>query len=443
MVTGANYLVETDKLKFLVDCGMIQGEIKTDELNAIDFPYAPDEIDFVLITHAHLDHIGRLPKLIRNGFRGKIYATPPTIDLSSLILKDSLKIAREEAKHYPKRMLFCSKDIAVVSQNFTLAEYGREITPADGVKIIFRNAGHILGSAIIEVIVEEAGKSKKIVFSGDLGNPPTPLLPPYDMIDGADYMLVESAYGDRNHENKELRKHKLEDIIEETIKRKGVLLIPTFALERTQELLFELNELVENNRIPKVRIFIDGPLSIEATEIYKKYQNYFNKEARYIIDSGDDIFKFPGLEFTKTPEESKKINDAPPPKIIIAGSGMSQGGRILHHELRYLSDPNNTMLVITYQVKGTRGRKIFNGEPSVHIFGQEVPVKINIKAVGGYSAHADQRALVKWVRKSKKTLKKVFVVQGEPGPAEALKQVIADHLGISAMVPEGGQVFEL
>lgn len=439
MVTGANYLVEAGNVKFLVDCGMIQGEHNTDQLNAADFLYNPAGIDFVLITHAHLDHVGRLTKLVHDGFSGKIYATAPSKELARLTMLDAVKIAREEAKYYPKRILFTDEDVQKVMPLFSDVEYGQAIKPTENISIIFHDAGHILGSSIIEAAITEGNQTKRIVFSGDVGNSPTPLLNNYEFLKQADIILVESAYGDRTHEPRAKRHQLLQETIKEVIKEKGTLLIPSFALERTQELLFELNELAEHKKIPRVPVFIDGPLSVEATAIYKKYQIFFNKEALDIIGGGDDIFKFPGLVFTKTPEESKKINDVLPPKIIIAGSGMSQGGRILHHELRYLPNPNNTILFITYQVRGTRGRRILDGEPAVHIFGQSVPVKIKVKKIGGYSAHADQPALLKWVGNFDRPIKKVFVVQGEPDAAGALAEAIKTNFNIDAKVPEAGE----
>lgn len=439
IVTGANYLVETSGIKFLVDCGMVQGEHNTDQLNATDFAYYPPDIDFVLITHAHLDHVGRLTKLISDGFSGKIYATAPTKELSRITMLDAVKIAREEAKYYPKRILFTTEDVERVMPMFSDVEYGKTVKPAENISITFYDAGHILGSSIIEVAIEEGGQTKRIVFSGDMGNCPTPLLNNYEFIKQADIVLVESAYGNRTHEPRDKRHQLLQEVIEGVIKEKGVLLIPSFALERTQELLFELNELVEGKKIPRIPVFIDGPLSIEATAIYKKYQNFFNAEARQTIAGGDDIFKFPGLVLTKTPEESKDINDVAPPKIIIAGSGMSQGGRILHHELRYLPNPNNTILFITYQVRGTRGRRILDGESAVHIFGQEVPIKIKVKKIGGYSAHADQPALLKWIGGFDRSVKKVFVVQGEPEAAGELAGLIKTNFNIDAKVPEMGE----
>jgi len=283
---------------------------------------------------------------------------------------------------------------------------------------------------------------KKVVFSGDLGNPPTPLLPPTEKIDEADYVLIESAYGNRVHEDFKERKNILEDQIEHIGSQKGVLMIPIFALERTQELLFELNELIENKRVPHLPIFIDSPLAIAATEVYKKYPDYYNKQAMYLMESGDQLFRFPGLTFTKTVDESRGINNIPAPKVIVAGSGMSNGGRIVHHERRYLSDSHSILLIIGYQVAGTLGRRLLDGAAEVKILGEIVPVRAKITAIGGYSAHADQPKLLDWISHIK-NIKEVFVVQGEEAAANDLASIIRDQLAIKAHAPVLGESVEL
>lgn len=439
IITGANYLLETKNLKILIDCGIFQGERHVEDINYKDFPYDPKTIDYLLITHGHIDHTGRIPKLYKDGFQGKIYSTRPTKDFAYLMLFDSQGILEEEAKREGRKPLYMKED---VEKSLTLMEgvdYGKKIKLGENVFCRFRDAGHILGSAIIEIWAE----GKKIVFSGDLGNPPVPLLKSTEIIKEADYLLIESTYGDRIHEDKAIRKDILEDSIENTIARGGVVMIPAFALERTQELLYELNELVENHRIPEVPIFMDSPLAIKATEVYKKYPEYYNKKATYLIESGDDLFNFPGLEFTRRVEESKKINDIPPPKVIIAGSGMSTGGRILHHEIRYLPDPKNLLLIIAYQAVGTLGRKILERAEQVKIFNERVSVRAEVKAIGGYSAHADQKMLLSWIKPMRFNLKKVFVVQGEGGPANALVSKIKDELAIDAKMPKLGAVVDL
>lgn len=425
----------------MVDCGLIQGARHAEEKNYERFPYEPKSIDAVFITHAHIDHIGRLPKLVKDGFLGKIYMTRPTCDFSHIMLNDSQELMREEAKDEKKDPLYTKQDVAKTLEFIECIDYDKEIEPTEDIKVRFQDAGHILGSAIIEIWAGDI----KIVFSGDLGNSPVPLLRPATFINEADYVVIESTYGDRQHEDIDLRKNLLEDVIEDTVRRGGVLMIPAFAMERTQELLYELNSLVENKRIPEIPVFIDSPLAIKATEIYKKYPSYFNQEAVYLIKSGDKIFQFPRLQFTQTTEESKAINDVAPPKIIIAGSGMSTGGRILHHERRYLSDPNSTILFIGYQVAGTLGRRIFDGAKTVKIFREEISVNCEVRAIGGYSAHADQEQLENWAKKIKEggRLKKIFAVQGEEGPALALVQLLRDHLGIDAHAPMLGEKVEL
>ncbi len=449
VVTGVNYLLETKQAKVLVDCGLFQGTKELEARNAQPFAYDAKTIDAVIVSHSHLDHVGRLPQLIASGFQGQIFATPPTVDFTRLILEDSVRVLAEKAQHAGVVPLFSQEEVDEVMAHFVAKDYYKKTKAAVGVDFTFHDAGHILGSAIIEVEAE----NRKIVFSGDLGHPPAPLLRPPDYLTSADFVLVESTYGDRNHETPEEAEEMVENIIEDTILRGGVLMIPSFAMERTQQLLYHINDLVEHKRIPAVPVYIDSPLATRITEVYKKYPQYYNKKAVGEIDSGDDIFNFPGLKFTVSAKESKAINDSPSPKVIIAGSGMSQGGRIVHHEVRYLSDPNNTLLMVGYQAEGTLGRRIADGEKRVEILDQPIEVRARIEKLSGYSAHADQFYLMDWVKNFQKLcqasgedsceLKKVFVVQGEPAPAAALASLIRDELGIETAVPETGEAAEL
>lgn len=438
-VTGSNFLLENGKKKVLIDCGLFQGPEEIEKKNQENFLYHPKEIDCVIITHAHLDHIGRLPLLVANGFSGKIFATPPTVELSRLVLEDAMNIQQEE--------LFNQEQLERVMELFEPVEYHQEIKIDKNFAFKFLDAGHILGSAIVEVFLED----KKIIFSGDLGNVPTPLLRPTEIPSSADIVVIESTYGNKLHKELLHRKDILEDTIEETIKNKGVLMIPSFAIERTQEILYELNELVENCRIPQVPVFVDSPLAIKSIDIYKKYERYYNKEAAYLLRNGDKIFEFKNLELTETTEQSKRINDVSPPKIIIAGSGMSTGGRILYHERRYLSDPNSCILFVAFQVEGTLGRKIQDGASEVEIMGEKIPVLAKRVTIDSYSAHADKNGLFRWLYSIKSSsqikeehiLKKVFVVHGEKEPSESLAQIVKDKLGIEAIIPECGQSFEI
>ena len=451
-VTGANYLLEVGKRKILVDCGLFQDPILKTKNNE-KFPYNLREIDAVIVTHAHLDHTGRLPKLVREGFKGKIFSTPPTLDLTRLILEDELEILSQPHRlERNDKQIFSAKDLRKTLNLFETVDYYKKVRIFPEASFRLLDAGHILGSAIIEVDLKQSKNSIiKIIFSGDLGNSPAPLLRPTDLPTSGDYILIESAYGDKVHQDFLQRKDLLEDTIENTIKNKGVLMIPSFAIERTQEILYELNELVENQRIPPIPIFIDSPMAIKAINIYRKYNKYYNKKANYILKSGDDIFHFPNLNLIKSVKESQAIDSVPSPKIIIAGSGMSEGGRILYHEKKYLSDPKNCLLLICYQVKGTRGREIQDGKEAIEIFQEIIPVRAKIVQIQGYSAHADRNNLFSWLYQvkaralnlQKNIVKKIFVVQGEEEPAKIFSQLIKDKLGIETVIPEYGQAFEL
>lgn len=452
-VTGSNYLLEEDGLKILVDCGLFQGSRFAEDLNYATFAYQPKDIDVVFVTHSHADHSGRLPKLYKDGFRGKIYATKPTIDLSAIALEDNIDLIKDEAKKDGHEPLFRAGDL---HQVFLLAqgvEYGEEIDLGSGVRAIFHEAGHILGSAIIEInwkdtsaqAGDKTGDSRSIYFSGDLGNYPVPLLKHYDMPNMADYIVCESTYGDRIHDNVNNRKDILRQVIEETVKAGGTVIIPSFAIERTQDLLYELNELIEHEHLPKIPVFLDSPLAIKLTKVYKNYEQYFNKKVLHDIRTGDDIFSFPGLKMTFSTQESKSINEVRGPKIIIAGSGMSLGGRILYHEMRYLSDPNSTILFVGYQVEGSPGRQILDGKKEIKLLGQHISVNCRVRSIEGYSAHADQGMLLDWVGKAKQdgNLKKVFITHGEYHSSSVLGQKIKDKLDVEAIVPGMGDSFEL
>ncbi len=444
-MTGSNYLLEGSPdarsgraVRLLVDCGLFQGSKIGEDKNHEPFSYDPKSIDALIVTHAHLDHVGRIPKLIKEGFKGKIYSTPPTKGLAELMLIDSLGVLEKESKKHNKKLIYHEEDVEKAIKQWEGVDFLKEFNVGD-FKIKLREAGHILGSAMVEIIYKE----KKIVFTGDLGNHLTPLLRDPESVSDADYLIIESTYGDREHEVGEEAALKLERVIENTIKRGGVLMIPAFSLERTQKLLFEINNLVENGRIQRVPIFLDSPLSIKATRVYKNYQNYFNEEAKDIIRSGDDLFNFPGLKMTLTTEESRAINEAPAPKIIIAGSGMSNGGRIIHHEHRYLSDPKNTLLLVSFQVAGSLGRQLEEGAKTVNIFGDIINVRAIVENIEGFSCHPDMNELYDFVKNTADTVKKIFVVQGEPRSSLFFTQRLRDFLGVNAVAPKFGNSFEI
>ena len=436
-MTGANYLLESGKTKILIDCGLYQGSSFCENLNFEPFPYEAKEIDAVFITHAHIDHIGRIPKLYKAGFRGKIISTAPTRDFAEFLLLDSEHLLREEALEKGKDPIYEISDVRGAHGLWEGYAYHDKVRVKD-FEVEFFDAGHVLGSSSLVVSAE----GKRVAFSGDLGNTPAPFIRPTEYLKNVDVALIESAYGGRIHEDVAIRRDIVEDFIEETARRGGTLMIPAFALERTQELIFELNDLVENNRIPRIPVFIDSPLAIKLTEVYRKYSHdplYFSKEAITLLREGDAIFDFPGLRMTLTTAQSKEINTVPSPKVIIAGAGMSNGGRILHHERRHLSDPQSAILFVGYQAEGSLGRRILDGVKTVRIMGEQVPVRCAIKAIGGYSAHADQPQLLEWAKSMSSSLKHVYVVQGEQDQALALATAITDHLALPATVPSSGE----
>ncbi len=439
-VTGSSFMLENQGgAKILVDCGMNQGSDYVDKLNFEDFPYNPKEIKAVCITHAHIDHSGLLPKLFKHGFRGKIYGTVATRDCVHELLLDSENILQREAEKHKKDPLYEVSDVEGVIKLWQPLNYGDTVEES-GFKITVKNAGHILGSS--SYIIEADGK--KVLFSGDLGNINPPLINETDKInETVDYCVMESTYGDRIHEMQESTRELIENVVEDAVQSGGVLMIPAFAMERTQRLLFELNGLIEEGRIPEVPIFIDSPLAIRLTRIYEKYDDFFNEETKKFLREGNKLFNFPGVKFTETTEESKAINNVKPPKIIIAGSGMSNAGRILHHEARYLSDPNSTILFIGYQAVGTLGRLILDGAKVVKIHGEEILVRCKVVKIGGYSAHADQKRLLEWLRPMRKTIKKLFLVHGEPDSMKILSVKIEDELAISTVAPSISSEFVL
>jgi metallo-beta-lactamase family protein len=434
--TGANFLFETASgKKILIDCGLTQGNEENESLNRQPFAYDPASVDVLFVTHAHIDHIGRIPFLVKNGFRGKIYSTPPTRELAEPMLEDALGVMIHEEKKRGVEPLYDAVDIRQALSLWQGVDYRKEIHVSDDLVIVFHDAGHILGSAMVEV---RYGK-KKMLFTGDLGNSPSPLLRDTEFVPDIDYLLMESVYGDREHEARDERQMLLADAIQDAVKKKGVLLIPVFSLERTQDILFEINELVESGKLPEVPVFLDSPLGIKVTEIYKKNEKYFNANAQAVIHGGDDIFRFPRLRFTEKVEDSKAIMGVHPPKIILAGSGMSNGGRILHHEKEYLSDPKTTLLFVGYQAVGTPGRLLENGEKNIRIIGEDIRVKAHVVTIHGYSAHRDTNGLFDFVDDMKDTVQKVFVVMGEPKSSTFLAQRLHEYLGLNAVVPGLGE----
>ncbi len=437
-VTGSNHIFEGEHIKIMIDCGFFQGVKTCDDKNIKPFPYDPTTIDVLFVTHAHLDHIGRIPKLFNEGFKGKIYSTQPTRDIAQLMLEDATKVIDREARADNHEPLYGIDALEHTFKNWEVTPYNKEIILKDDFRVCLRDAGHILGSAMIEI----THHGKKVVFSGDLGSTSL-LLPKTELLSGVDYLIMEAVYGDKTHDDFSNRNELLKEVIKDTIAHGGVLMIPAFSIERTQDILFELNKMVEHRMIPQIPIFVDSPLGIKVTKIFEKSTSYFNEDTQGIINGGDDIFKFPKLQFTERSKDSIAIKDVKAPKIIIAGSGMSNGGRILHHEKNYLSDPKNTLLIVGYQAVGTMGRALQQGIKNVKIFYEHVPVRAKIVTIQGYSAHKDVDELINFVEGMSTTLKKICIVHAEPGPALFFSQRVHDYFNISTVIPEVGDVVEI
>ena len=438
-VTGANFLLEGEHTKLLVDCGLIQGEKFAQEANRAPFAYDPASIDYLLVTHAHIDHVGRIPKLVRDGFKGKILSTPQTLDLSRLMLPDAFSVLRSEMRE-KEEPFYDEQDIEKAFSLWETVPYHtkREVGEFE---IFLKDSGHILGSSMFQI--GRVGGERVIVFTGDLGNSPTPLLTGAEAITDATYLVMESVYGDRNHEGGEQRKERLKEVIEDTVRRKGVLLIPCFSLEKTQVLLSEMDELFEDKHLFDIPVFLDSPLAIKVTDVYRRYEDTLNSDTQKRLRGGDDIFSFKNLRLTMDRQASTEIERTKSPKIIIAGSGMSAGGRILDHERRYLGDPNNTILFIGYQAIGGLGRQIQEGVKHLHINHEEVTVRARIETITGYSSHMDGEHLLEFASKGEGTTEKIFVVMGEPKAAHFLAQRIKDYHGIETYVPQIGESVEI
>ncbi|MBI4132114.1 MAG: MBL fold metallo-hydrolase [Candidatus Sungbacteria bacterium] len=431
-VTGACYLLEVGRTKILVDCGMFQGcddcDIRTHE----PLPFKAAELDAVFVTHAHIDHIGRLPKLWREGFRGPIYATTPTRDLADIMLADAMQFL------HAGKELYSASDLAETLKLFQSVEYGEDIA-VGGISARLLNSSHILGSAFVRL---DAG-GKVFVFTGDVGNVPSILLPPRASLPETSVLIVEATYGNKRHKHTEDRRLMLERAIEDVVAKKGTLMLPVFATERTQEILFEINEMLQFKRVPEVPIFVDSPLAIRATRVFAKYPGYYRPEVQELAKTHPHLFEFKNLKFTESVEESKAINNVPPPKVILAGSGMSAGGRILHHEKRYLPDAKSILFITGYQAAGSLGRRLLDKAREVKIHGESVRVAAETRVVDGYSAHADEDELFSFVAEMRDSLERVFVVQGEPAAVLGFQATIQDHLGIPAAAPLHGEKFEI
>jgi len=447
-VTGSRFLVESDKSRILIDCGLYQ-EREFRSRNWEDFPVKPSEIDNVILTHAHLDHCGYLPKLVREGFKGKIFCTPPTAGIVQISLMDSAKIQEEDAEFkkrrhkragrkgaHPEIPLYTTKDARKVFSRFEEVPYQQEIQISPGIKATLYDAGHILGSAMVELKIKENGKEKTLIFSGDIGRWDRPILRNPSIFEKADFVSMESTYGNRLHEEKEPSLKKLQRIIVETKEAGGNIVIPTFAIERAQELLYDINKLLLENKIPHLLVFVNSPMAINVTEVFKEYPDYFDAEARALLKEDNSLFNFPLLKLTKSVAESKAINYIKGTSIIMAGSGMCTGGRIKHHLVRNITRPESTILFVGYQAQGTLGREILERPKNVRILGQTYPVRARIEKINGISAHADKDELLRWVSGFQKQPEKIFIVHGEKEVAAEFASTLRNKLKSEVIVPK-------
>ena len=457
-VTGSCHLIITDKYKILLDCGQFQGGKAMEELNYMDFGFDPSEIDYMFLSHAHIDHCGRIPLLVKRGFKGNIYCTDATADLADIMLKDSGYIHEKEAEWKNRKAeragrkfiepLYTYKDAAASIEFLKPVLYGQTIEINEDIRVRFKDAGHILGSAIIELWIKEAGKESKIVFSGDLGVKGRPILRDPEFIEEADFVIMETTYGNRVHPNNENSVKDLIDIILRTKERGGTVVIPSFAVGRTQELIYQLNMFYEENedyrdRLEDLTVYVDSPMATNATEIFRRNAQVFDEETKEYILKGDNPLDFKNLKFTRTSDESRMLNFDPSPKVIISASGMCEAGRIKHHLKHNLWDPKNSVVFVGYQAEGTLGRSIVNGDKDVSIFGEKIHINAEIYNLEGFSGHADREGLLEWISSFTKAPKEIFLVHGEEKSKKDFADSIKKALGREAIVIEDFSEFDL
>lgn len=462
-VTGSNFLLEGAGKKIIVDCGLYQGRAKEEMENYEEFEFSVNEIDYMLLTHAHIDHSGRIPKLYIDGYRNPIIATKATCDLCGIMLPDSGHIQEMENTWKNKKRarlgkperppLYTAQDALDCLELFRPVSYDEIIELDENISVRFNDAGHMLGSSIIEVWVKEDGETKKIVFTGDLGNNDIPLLDSPTMIESTDYLVMESTYGNRLHMRNDDKAEMFLNIVSETLDRGGNVIIPSFAVGRTQEILYELNKLkeVKNDEeflkkyetLMKAPVYVDSPLAISATEVFKNNMDLFEEEVKEEMKNGDNPLEFPGLQFTRTADESKALNEDSKPSIIISASGMCEVGRIKHHLKHNIWNPNNTILFVGYQAQGTLGSKIVSGEKKVKIFGEEISVNAQIEYIEGYSGHADQEWLLNFVYSFITKPKHIFLVHGELEGQKVLKSKLEETVDIPVTIPDYGESYNL
>ena len=445
-VTGSATLLERNSLRWLVDCGMFQGGKELEERNRSVEPYHPRNLSFILLTHAHIDHSGLIPKLVKEGFQGNVLCTKATLDLCEVMLRDSGHIQEMETEWQNRKNkrsgrdgvtpLYTIKDVEKSLPYFQSVGYDEIVSLTDGVKVRFQDAGHILGSAIIELWVEEGGKEKKLVFSGDLGSSGQPIVRDPSCVKEGDVLWLESTYGNRLHKSREETVQELLRIIQKAVEHQAKVVIPAFAVERTQDILYTIGQLIRKGSIPSVPVYIDSPLAISATEIFKRNSDYFDQETKALLMGGENPLDFPEIIYTQTTEESKAINEDMRPGIIISASGMCDTGRIQHHLKHHLWRAESHIVFIGYQAEGTIGRRIIDGAKTVRLFGEEIAVKAHVHTLGGFSAHADQKGLIEWLSHLDNPEVEIFVNHGEEKVSLELSELIRQQFHFKTIVPQ-------
>jgi len=449
-VTGSRYLIEANDTTFLVDCGLYQ-EREFQSRNWERFKCSPKKLDAVLLTHAHLDHSGLLPKLVREGFRGRVYCTPATADITKIMLVDAGHLQEEDAAYKKKRHLREGREgphpevplytVADAEKTFPLfspVEYNQTIDIGHGIEATFYDAGHVLGSAMIKLRITQNGEKRSIIFSGDIGRWDRPILHDPSVFRYTDYVVMESTYGDRKHEGTHEIGEELTEIIKHAFEVGGNIIVPSFALQRAQEILYYLDTLLMEKRIPPLNVYLDSPMAIKITEVFKRYDKLFDHDMKELLRKDPSPFDFPGLKMVETVEESKALNQIKGTVMIIAGAGMCNGGRIKHHLAQNISRPECTIMFVGYQAVGTLGRQILDGAKMVRIHGQQYPVRARIAQIQGFSAHADRDDLVKWISNLSVNPKRIFITHGEPASAEEFSKYLRGVNGYNTMVPDYG-----
>lgn len=446
-VTGSQFLLEINGHRMLLDCGFFQGRRKDTYTNNLNFPFDVKTLDAAILSHAHIDHSGNLPNLVKQGYNKKIYTTRPTAALADIMLQDSGHIQEMDAIFVNKRRIrrgeppiepiYTSLDAEQVAQYFSEKSYGEKFEPIPGVTAHLFEAGHILGSASIVLDIEEKGRKYRFWFSGDIGRPNLPLIEDPVLPEAADYLMMESTYGDKPHRDPTIAYQEFRDVINRTVKRRGKIIVPAFALGRTQELVYNLNRMMSAGEIPKIPVFVDSPLAVAASQIFRKFPEYFDDETHEFMRTGrHPALSFDMLTYIESVEQSKKLNDMPEPMIIISASGMAENGRILHHLRNNIENSRNTIVIVSWQAPYTLGRRLADQERKVNIFGEEYIRRAEVVTIGGMSAHAGQDILKKYAQSSQSTLKQIFLVHGEPQKALALKTLLEQTASTPVAYPE-------